>query len=480
MYIQQEQRHVLTQRIDPKLIVANSILQLSNQELVQSIESELLENPALETQEEAGCDGGCIDANVCPYCSARANARLDEEQETLDSGEYHAEHTEADSLTGFDSEEDFDFAGSLEAETTLREHLVSLLHTAVEPVDYEVGEYLINSLDERGWLTESTFVVACELNVPEAQVCRLLAIIQSFDPPGVGAQDLRQCLLLQLKALRDDSSPALRKCNDYAAQMIEEQFDNVCSSRYTKIARALKISQDDVKHAVEYIRTRLNPIPASQFRLPWMSRPANNKTVVRPDVIIRRAEYGYEIEVPQPEGFALNVNAQYREAYQRIKDGDTPRDADEHRHFVEYVERAERFIQNVNQRSQTLRQITNCVAECQTGFLETGSRQFLRPLTRTNIAKLLDVHESTVSRATANKFVQLPNQEVANFEIFFKSALSIKDTIESLVQEEDTSNPLSDQQIVDLLGERGITVARRTVVKYRDQSKILSSTRRRR
>ena len=481
MHIQQEQRTALTQRIDPKLIVANSILQLSNMELVQSIEAELLENPALETQEDTGCDGGCIDPNACPYCAARERARQEDEQETLDSGDHQMEYdNEFDGGAMPDAEEDYDFAGNLESETTLREHLTSLLHTAVPSEDYEVGEYLINSLDERGWLIESAFHIACELDVPEAQVCRLLEIIQSFDPPGVGAQDLRQCLLLQLRALREEAAPGLQKCNEHATRMIEEQFDHVCSSRQSKIARALKIPPDDVKRALEYIRARLNPFPASQFRLPWMSRPANNKTVVRPDVIIRRAEYGYEIDVPQTEGFALNINAQYREAYQRIKENADAGSAEANSHFIEYVERAERFIQNLAQRRQTLRQISRCVVECQAGFLETGSRQFLRALTRTHVAHLLEVHESTVSRATANKFVQLPNQEVVGFEIFFKGALSVKDAIAALIQEEDTADPLSDQQIVDLLQERGITVARRTVVKYRDQAKILSSTRRRR
>ena len=138
------------------------------------------------------------------------------------------------------------------------------------------------------------------------------------------------------------------------------------------------------------------------------------------------------------------------------------------------------FIRHLDQRKQTLKYITQCIAELQVGFLETGSRQFLRPLTRTQVARILKFHESTVSRATANKYVQLPNQEVVGFDIFFDGSLSTKDAIEEIIQDEDPTSPLSDQQIVALLQEKGITVARRTIVKYRESQKILSSTRRRR
>lgn len=475
----QDQRPVLSQRIDPKLIVANTILQLSSLELVQSIESEIVMNPALETLEESGCDGNCIDPVNCPFCSTHLQVREREEAESLDSGEGDSE---LEGLSYFDIEpnEDYDLFGNLEAETTLQQHLSGLLRATVPDTDFILGEYLINSLDERGWLPDDISLIACDLNLPDAEILRLLAVIQTFDPPGVGARNLQECLLLQLRHLQEESSDRNCKCITNALNMVQGHFDHLVNSRYTKLARALKLSNEDVRTAINYIRTRLNPFPASQFHSPWAHHDTNTKSVIRPDVIIRRGEYSYDIEVPHPESLALSVNPQYREAYLRIKNGDGSFTADERKHYTEYVERAERFIQNINQRRLTLRQITGCIAECQSGFLETGSRQFLRQLTRTHIAHRLDIHESTVSRATANKYVQLPNQEVISFDIFFKGALSIKEAIETIIHEEDSSNPLSDQQIVDLLKQRGIDVARRTVVKYRDEAKILSSTRRRR
>jgi RNA polymerase sigma-54 factor len=297
----------------------------------------------------------------------------------------------------------------------------------------------------------------------------------------VGAQSLQECLLLQLRYLCDeDSTSEDSAIRAIAERLVRDHFDHIGAHRYAKLARAVGIPIEEVKQAVEFIRTRLNPFPASQFRPPWAYRPTNSKATVRPDVVIRRTEFGYEVDVLGTEGYALSVNPLYRDIYTQVKNGQLHQSEDDKKHFTEYVERAELFIRNINQRRQSLRQITRCIIDCQIGFMETGSRQFLRPLTRTRIARVLNIHESTVSRATANKYVQLPNQEVVSYHVFFNSSLSIKDAIEAIIQEEDPASPFSDQQIMQLLTAKGIHVARRTIVKYRESQKILSSTRRRR
>jgi RNA polymerase sigma-54 factor len=481
--LQQEQRQVIAQRIDPKIIMANTILQLTSVELTQTIENELYDNPALDTLEEPTCEGNCIDPASCPYCMARKarEAQAEAQMESLDSGDHEIEYESLFGGPSFENEEDYDPVGNLEAEMTLQEHLRGLLRAAVPTEDYWIGEYLINNLDDRGWLDDSLENIAQELGVEIEEVAQLLEVIQSLDPPGVGARNLQECLLLQLRYLREESpnSPD-RRVNCIAEELIGKHFDHVVAGRYTKLARAANITVDEARLTKEYIRTRLNPFPASQFRPPWAFRPTNNKTAVRPDVMIRRTELGYEVEVLGTEPFALGVNPAYRDAYNQIKNGHSSHNDDEKKQVAEYVERAELFIRNLNQRRHTLRMITKEIINCQTGFLETGSRQFLRPLTRTRVAQELKIHESTVSRATANKFVQLPNQEVVPFHIFFNSSLFVKDAIEEIIQEEDPSSPLSDQQIAEMLTERGITVARRTIVKYRESQKILSSTRRRR
>ena len=484
MLLQRDQRQQNTQRIDPKIILANSILQLSAVELSQSIESELMENPALESMDDATCAGDCIDPTVCPYCMQRlqeksvANSADDPpdlgDQDTLDF---------ENSFTGLacDGEEDLDPVGNLGSEVTLREHLTGLLRSSMPDEDHPLGLYLINNLNDRGWLGDSIQSIALDLNVSEAEVVRVLRVLQSFDPPGIGARDLQECLLIQLTHVLDNAPlEEARRLALLARLMVANHFDLVPLHRYPRIAKLMSISIEDVKSTLEYIGSNLNPYPANQFRPPWSNASSGVKSSVRPDVVIRRTQYGYEVDVVGSELAALNINPLYRHLYNGIKAGTEQHPAEYRKHVLEYVERAELFIRTLKMRRQSLRQITRCIVDCQTGFLETGSRQFIRPLTRTHVARLLSIHESTVSRATANKFVQLPNQEVVSYNIFFNASLSVKDAIETMIQEENPAKPLSDQKIVELLAAKGIPVARRTVVKYRTNMKILSSARRRR
>lgn len=466
----QRQRQFISQRIDPKLILANAILQRTAAELNQEIEAELLDNPALEIVEDTpACQGDCIDPASCPFCSQRAaHSNQRDLREVFDTErEFYS-----DSAVEFD--DDYDPLGNLEAEVTLQDHLRTLLRGAVPAEDLYIGEYLINSLSENGWLDSSVETIAAEIDVSEEDVDRILAVIQSFDPPGIGARDLHECLLIQLRFLRDEGRP-----NSIAERMVRDHFDTMVRGLYGKIGRALGVHVEKVQKSAEFIRTQLHPYPASRFRSPWVHKPSSTKSVVRPDVLIRRNEFGYDIEVVG-ESYALAVNPTYREAYNELnKYNGHPHD-DEKKHFRDYVERAELFIRNIQQRRKTLRTITRCIIDCQQGFLETGSRAYLRPLTRTRIGEILELHESTVSRATSNKYVQLPNQEVIPFDLFFNPSLSVKKAIEDIIAAENPAIPLSDQQISDMLQEQGIRVARRTVVKYRESQKLLSSARRRR
>ena len=206
----------------------------------------------------------------------------------------------------------------------------------------------------------------------------------------------------------------------------------------------------------------------------------NRGASVKPDVIVRRTAAGYEIEIAGNDQYYLNINSKYRTMYEELKNGQAKKySKEETKHIVEFVERADMFIHYINERRRTLRQITKAIIEFQQGYLETGSKAFLRPLTRTKIARTLKVHESTVSRATANKYIQLPSEEVISFDFFFDGSVSVKDMIGDLIASENHSNPLSDQQIATILQESGFNVARRTVVKYREAQKILSSRQRR-
>jgi len=470
--IRQDQRQTVTQRIDPKLIMANAILQQTSLELAQHIEAELLENPALDIVEEVpACNGDCLDPANCPCCSQRLAlaSREKEGPEPLDlEPDLYVE-------TVYEADDDYDPLGNVEAELTLQEHLRNQLRASLPDEDYWIGDYLISSLNESGRLAAPVEDIAAELGIPQEDVTRVLKVIQTLDPPGVGARDLQECLLIQLQYLREDG-----RGDPVAEGIVRHHFGEITKRRYTKLARALGTTPERVRRALSFIATQLNPFPASQFRPPWVYKPTNSRSAVRPDVVIRRTEFGYEVDVQGGESFLLGVNPNYRELYNTIRRGNGHLPEQERKHVTEYVERAELFIRNINQRRKTLRLITQSIIEAQQGFLETGSRRYLRPLTRTRIAQMRGLHESTVSRATANKYVQLPNQEVVPFDIFFNPSLSVKVAIEEIISREDPARPLSDQQIAEMLREKGITVARRTVVKYREAQKLLSSTRRRR
>ena len=216
-------------------------------------------------------------------------------------------------------------------------------------------------------------------------MCRVLAILQTCDPPGVGARNLQECLAIQLRYVLEENIDADKKrLIGFAERMVCEHFDHVTAQRHAKLARAVGCTTDEALQALEYIRTRLNPSlrPVSSIR-PGPTDPTNSKSSVRPDVQIRRSEIGYEVDVSGADSFSLCVNPVYREAYAQIKNGQGHFSDDDRKHITEHVERAEMFIRNINQRRQSLRAITHCIIDNQIGFLETGSRQFLRPLTRT-------------------------------------------------------------------------------------------------
>jgi RNA polymerase sigma-54 factor len=271
--------------------------------------------------------------------------------------------------------------------------------------------------------------------------------------------------------------------------LVQSHWDALVKQRHTTLCRKLGVSQKRIDAALLFIR-KLKPNPAAGFRMPWDHRQNGQSRSIRPDVIIKRSGVGFTVEVLGFDNNSLQVNPYYRGLYDTIRSsrqsGEAPRDAgvrlsvDHQKHVIAYVERANMFLKNLQQRRRTIQKITMTLIECQQGFLETGQRSFLRPLTRTNLAKMVGMHESTVSRALLYKYVQLPSQDVLPFDIFFENAVTIKGVIAALVSEETQEAPLSDQELVDALAARGLHVARRTVVKYREEMRISASYLRRR
>lgn len=471
MLIEQGLRQSLSQKIDPKLIMANSILQLTSLELQQVVEQELAENPALEVPEDDPCNNCDQPKTLCIDCPFRKQSVTTDE---TDLSIYELEQQIDFAADADDSEGDF--ISNIRAEITLHDHLTSLLRAALSPNHWEVGEYIISNINDSGYLEGSVEEFAHEMGKDIDEVADVLAVIQTFDPPGVGARDLRECLKLQLERLAEDD-----KGSAVALAMVRDFWQEMLTGKIGRIARRLRVSAKDIVAAIDFVKRQLNPYPGNSFRPPYQTDADDFSASVRPDVIVRKTAAGYEIEIMGHDQFVLNISSTYRQMYEEIKNGGAAKyTAEDKTHIVEFVERADLFIRNINQRRRTLRLITKTIVEFQQGYLETSAKSFLRPLTRTRIARTLNMHESTVSRATANKFVQLPSEEVVNFDFFFDGSVSVKDVIGELIATEDKTSPLSDQQIAEILQQRGLNVARRTVVKYREAQKILSSRQRRR
>lgn len=471
MLIEQGQRQSLSQKIDPKLIMANSILQLTSMELQQVVEQELAENPALEVPEDDPCENCEQPRTLCIDCPFRKQTVSADDQ---DLSIYELEQPIDFAADAEDGEADF--ISNIRAEITLHDHLISLLRAALSSSHWEIGEYIISNINDSGYLEGTVEEFAHEMGKDIDDVGDVLAVIQTFDPPGVGARDLQECLKLQLERLAEDE-----RGNPVALAMVRDFWQEMLAGKIGRIARRLRVSAKDILAAIEFVKKQLNPYPGNSFRPPYQSDADDFSSSVRPDVIVRRSAAGYEVEIVGHDTYALNINSSYRQMYEDIKNGGAKKySKDDKKHITEFVERADLFIRNINQRRRTLRLITKSIVEFQQGYLETTAKAFLRPLTRTRIARTISMHESTVSRATANKYVQLPSQEVVPFDFFFDGSVSVKDMIGDLISTEDKSSPLSDQQIAEILQERGLNVARRTVVKYREAQKILSSRQRRR
>jgi RNA polymerase sigma-54 factor len=258
----------------------------------------------------------------------------------------------------------------------------------------------------------------------------------------------------------------------HAREIISDFLMELGEHKFGRIAHQLKLSPEAVAAVWEFVKSKLNPHPAYGFSETNARDRDTRQMYILPDVIISRGEHGLDVEVIESKRFMLRISPMYSRLSTELHRPSAQLSPEERKHIQQYVGRAKLFIANINQRRQTLHNISVCLAEKQKEFLEQGVR-FLKPLSRAAVAAELGVHESTVSRATAGKYLMTPDGEVIPFSHFFTPSLSIKDVIKELVEHE--GSPLTDAQIVDRLKDSGIQIARRTVAKYRMQLDILPS-----
>ncbi|TME94740.1 MAG: RNA polymerase factor sigma-54 [Chloroflexi bacterium] len=355
-----------------------------------------------------------------------------------------------------------------------------LLPTRLHPV----AEYLIGNLNDNGYLDISLEEAAKATKTSLADASEALKTIQGIEPWGIGARDTRECLLIQMEHLAEIGE----EVPPHARAIVADHFRELGEHKFGDIAQALRLTREEVQAAWDYIKENLNPFPAHAFAAgPDGTSIGGRQVALRPDVIIFKNEQAdFEVDVIESRRFSLRVNPVYRQLVGQLQAARSAGQQalamsdDERTHIRQYVTRAKFFIDNINQRRQTIARITEVIVECQRDFLERGV-QSLRPLTRAEVGERIGMHESTVSRATAGKYVLLPGGQVIPFSMFFTASLGTKDVIKNIIDAEDRSRPYSDQEIVEKLrGEHGIILARRTVAKYREELQILPARLRKR
>lgn len=464
MRLEHTPRPEQTIRVSARLITSSTILHLSSDELERAVNQEQIENSALDVAEQNIClfCGTHLHREVCPACGHFAqtpSSQLEAEPA------YQPAFYDIDNY-GFaeaDSDDSSDPMTRIPTGETLTEVLLQQLEALIAPDDAPIAEQLVGNLNERGYLEISIEEIAQHLEVSVARVAYVLGQLQTLEPLGIGARDLRECLLIQLEALNELHPP-----HPLALILIDQHLDQLGHNHFHEIARQLKVSEHEVREASRYIRSVLHPFPAHIYQADT-THLGSGATYIRPDIVIRKGEHGYEVELIEEKRYCFGTKSTYA-----INEGEQPADAEVQSYLHNQEDRARFFIDCVQRRWRTLMRVAMLVTDYQREFLEKGVR-YLRPLTRAEVATRLTLDEGTVSRATANKYALLPNGRLMPISDFFDGSLGIKDIIRELIQSEETTHHLSDEEIARILSARGTPMARRTVTKYREEMGIGSS-----
>jgi RNA polymerase sigma-54 factor len=436
-----------------------ALLTLTTEELQQKIESELASNPALEVVEERRCPN-ChrliTEHGSCPVCSLPANLQSEDPVVFLSPrDEFIPQKDYVDTAV-----EDEPYAP---AETELPTYVLRQIAPDLAADERGLAAFLLTHLDEDGFLTTSLVEVAQYCHATLEKVQKVQRLIQHADPIGVGSMNTKEALLVQLETLAETGTvPVL------ASQIVTECIDLLSHHQYAEIAHKFGVPLKQITLTAQFISENLNPFPA---RSHWgdQRQPGSDTTEVyhRPDILINYLNEDpanpLVVEIIMPISGTLQINPLFKQAIQQASEG-----AKEE--LKGDLEKASLFVKCLQQRNHTMERLLTRVVGLQRDFILHGEK-YLRPVTRAQISRELEVHESTISRAVANKAVQLPNKRIIPLASFFDRSLNVRYVLKEIIDDEQEA--LSDSELVDLLSERGFDVARRTVAKYRSIEGIL-------
>jgi RNA polymerase sigma-54 factor len=483
MRLEQTPRPEQTLRVSARLITSSTILHLSSDELERTVNQEQIENPALEVVEQKVClfCGTHIYGQTCTACGRVAESTQPLTQagslEPFTEQPWAAHHQALNpyydidnyGFAEIDNDDAYDLLAHIPTGETLIETLLHQLEALIPPDDAPIAEQLVGNLNERGYLEMSVEEIAEHLQVSPERVEYVLSQLQTLEPLGIGARNPRECLLIQIHALSEQNPP-----HPLAYALIDQYLDLLGKNQLHEIARKLKVTEQEVRQATHYIRSTLHPFPAHMYDADThYARIESGATYIRPDIIIRKGNAGFEIELVEEKRYNFTIETNYTSIDQQGRTANFS-SHEIQRYMHHHSDRARFFVECIERRWRTLRRVAELVVDYQREFLNKGVR-YLRPLTRAEVATRLNLDEGTVSRATANKYVLLPNGRLIPFSDFFDGSLGIKDILRELIQSEDPRHRLSDEELARLLTAQGMQMARRTVTKYREEMGIGSS-----
>ena len=474
MGLKQSMKQSLGMAMTPQLQQAIKILQMSVLELQQEVTSALVENPTLE---EAADESGehqrdateivkepqIQSSDTAPTDSANAGKDDMDWQQFIEDGNWTAP---LPSTRNFNSDDLPSYEQVLSRTSSLADHLVWQMRLSdLTDEQMHIGEEIIGNLNEDGYLMVLLEELAQELKVDQSEIEVVLYRIQRMDPPGVAARSLQECLLIQAELLEED---------DELEMIIEKHMPELENKNYAAISKAMDLPLERVKEKCKVIH-QMEPKPGRIFA-------SNESQFVVPDIYVMKVGKEFMVVLNEDGIPRLKISKSYQE---QIASGELKGETKSY--VKEKLKSAAWLMKSIFQRQRTVFRVTEVILKRQIEFFEKGP-QALKPMVLKDIADELGLHESTISRVTNNKFVHTPHG-IYELKYFFNSAISrsdgedmasesVKQKIKALVSEEKTTNPLSDQQIADMLAEEKINIARRTVAKYREAMGILPSSKR--
>jgi RNA polymerase sigma-54 factor len=477
--LKQNLQFKLSQKLSPQQIQLMKLIQLPTQAFEQRLKEEMNENPALEGGKEEDDYADEFEKEEFDDYEEDEYDRIDAEDINIDEYLSDDETPEYKLQSNNYSDDDEDRETPFAAPVTFHQDLINQLNTFIlSDEDREIAEFLVGSIDDMGYIRRTIADIVDDLAftqgiyTDEQAVERILHIVHELEPSGVGARDLQECLLLQLKHKTPTESV------DLAIDIIENQFEQFTKKHYDKLLHKYGVSQDQLKKTIEEIE-KLNPKPGGAFT-------GNNKMIehVVPDFTIRIVEGELELLLNGRNAPELHVSKDYQDMLRTYKDSRDKSNAqkDAVQFIKQKLDSAKWFIDAIRQRQETLFVTMNAIMHYQQEYFLEGDETKLRPMILKDIADMIGLDISTVSRVANSKYVETPYGTKLIKEFFSESmkndqgedvsTLEIKKILQNVIEEEDKKKPLPDDQLAEILKEKGYPIARRTVAKYREQLDI--------